>query len=69
MSDVNTAFYDFEALPQRSESKRRRRQDEEEKINSSTLLSKSSEEHTLDDRNNISKIDARKQLKLAGAMT
>jgi SHS2 domain-containing protein len=68
MSDVNTAFYDFEALPQRSESKRRRRQDEGEK-NDSSLFSKSSEVQTLDDRHNSSKVSARKQLKLAGAMT
>jgi len=68
MSDVNTAFYDFEALPQRSESKRRRCQDEGEK-NDSSLLSKSSEVQTLDDRYNSSKVSAIKQFKLAGAMT
>jgi SHS2 domain-containing protein len=69
MSDVNTAFYDFEALPQRSESKRRRRQDEGERNDSSTLLSKSSDVQKLDDQNNTTKISARKQQKLAGAMT
>jgi len=69
MSDVNTAFYDFEALPQRSESKRRRRQDEGEKNDSSTFLSKSSEEQTLEARNDTSYISARKQQNLAGAMT
>jgi SHS2 domain-containing protein len=67
--DVNTAFFDFAALPQRSESKRRQRQDEGEKNDSSTLLSRSSEDHTLDDKNNTTKISARKQQKRAGAMT
>jgi SHS2 domain-containing protein len=67
MSDVNTAFYNFEALPQRSESKRRRRQDEGEKNDSLTLLAACSEVHG--DRYHTTKVSARKQQKLAGEMT
>ena len=70
MTEVNAAFYDFGALPQRSESKRRR---QEEKIEGTSLFTSS----TSADGDLLSAVDsvtadnvgARKQQKLAGAMT
>lgn len=67
MSEVNAAFYDFGALPQRSETKRRRQEEKSSLFTSST----SAEGDILSAVDSVTadNAGARKQQKLAGAMT